>query len=642
MTTPQLRLPKIFSDHVVLQSGQENPIWGRAGAGDEVAVSWQGHTGSTRADAAGKWSFRLAATAPGGPHTIEISSRSEKLTVRDVLVGEVWLCSGQSNMEWTVAMSNDAEREIAAAQYPSIRLLKIPHLALAEPSDEVDAAWQICSPETVRDFSAVAYYFGRDLHQTRNVPIGLVDSSWGGSNAETWVEWSDLKGEPAFENFMAPYLESFHETPEGRARKKEILEQWAKVERWKDPGNRGYFFDWAEPAFDDSGWSTYHVPGFWQNQGMPFNGSVWFRKQIEVPLEWAGRDLLVSLGRLDDYDDAYFNGVHVGSTGSETPNWWLTSRCYKIPAKLVVPGKANTIAVRIFDDYGNGGFGGGAPSAVYPADAQPEAGVSLEGEWKCRVELALEATIPPRVQKLAVDSGPNAFNSPSNLYNAMIAPLAPYGFKGVIWYQGESNGDRGQQYKILFPRLIQSWRKNFQNPHLGFFFVLLANYGGRQTQPVESSWTEIREAQLEALELPLTGCASAIDIGDADDIHPTDKQSVGHRLALSARAILYGEKLEHDGPVFAQAKADGPVLRLHFKNGRGLKTRDGGPLVGFAARAASGQWVWAEAKIDDEDVVLTHPAKVPIAHVRYAWASNPIGNLANAAGLPAAPFRTDK
>jgi sialate O-acetylesterase len=638
-----LRLPTIFSDHLVLQSDQENPIWGWSEANKEVAILWQGEVKSVRADASGKWKASLAATAPGGPHTIEISSEAEKLILSDVLVGEVWLCSGQSNMEWSVSLVKNAEQEIASAQFPQIRLLRIPRVASAKPREEVGASWQICSPETVREFSGVGYFFGRNLHQTRKVPIGLIDSSFGGSNAETWTEWSFLENEPAFEDFMEPYMKSLSQSDEERAQKKKDLEAWSRVERWKDPGNRGYFWDWAEPGFDDSGWKSYFIPGLWQQRGMAHNGSVWFRRDVRVPTEWAGRDLMLSLGILDDYDDTYFNGALGGKTGNETPNWWLTPRLYKIPARLVRPGETNTLAVRIFDDFGSGGFSGRAPLALYPVDAKPETGVQLAGEWKYRVELALDPTVPRRILKLSVDSGPDAMNSPANLYNGMIAPLVPYGLGGVIWYQGESNAGRGEQYKILFPRLIESWRHAFQNPDLAFFFVLLANFTEVQIEPTELGWAEIREAQLQALKLPRTGYASAIDVGEIDDIHPTDKQSVGERLAWSVRATLFGEKLEYRGPVFENAKLGEPVLRLRFKHAEGLKTRDGGPLVGFAVRGNQEEaWVWAEATIENEDVVLSHPEKKSIEQIRYAWANNPIGNLVNSAGLPADPFRTEK
>jgi len=628
---------------MVLQANRINPIWGWAAAGSEVSVHWQGRTVTTRADDSNRWRTELAAVPPGGPHVLTVSSENDILTLRDVLAGEVWLCSGQSNMEWSVAQANRATEEIAAADFPEIRFLKIPRRARTKAQEDTATCWQVCSPKTVSDFSAVGYFFGREINQTRKVPIGLINSSWGGTLAEAWTEWSFLENEPAFASFVQPYLKSLVNcSDEENQKRQELLEHWRKVERFRDPGNRGYFLGWADPAIDETDWKNYQVPGLWQQKGMNHNGAVWFRKVVTVPNEWAGRDLILSLGALDDFDETYLNGVLVGSTDNQIPNAWMTPRNYPIPAKLVQAGQSNTLTVRIFDEFGQGGFGGGAVLALHPADAKPETGVRLEGEWKSRVEYAFDSTVPPRIQALLDQKGPFFENAPANLYNGMIAPLAPYGLRGALWYQGESNAERPEQYQKLILRLIESWRTSFQNPELAFFFVLLANWQSRQTEPVQPGWGDIREAQLEALKLPLTGFASAIDVGDANDIHPRNKQAVGHRLALSARAILYGEKIVHEGPTFEKAELEKGRLRIHFSSAVGLKTRDGEPLLGFAVKGKRGEWQWADAIIEGESVLLSS-VKVPqIEHVRYAWATNPVGNLTNAAGLPAVPFRTDR
>jgi len=636
-----LRLPAIFSEHLVVRAGRTNPIWGWAKPGAEVTVSFQGETKKTSADQAGKWRAELASAPAGGPYTLEVASGAERITFSDVLAGEVWLCSGQSNMEWTVSMAGNPEKEIAAGDHPQIRLMNIPRVARAELQPDVQAAWQVCRPETVKDFSAVGYYFGRDIHQHRKVPVGLVNSSWGGTVAEAWTEWSALENEPAFASFVEPYQNMLKGSPEEWQRKNQLVLDWQKVERYQDPGNRAYFRGWADLETDETEWRDFTAPAVWREENMHHRGAVWYRKTVTVPKEWAGQDLTLSLGSLHDFDTTYFNGEKVGGLGKETPGAWMTPRYYTIPAALVRAGERNTIATRVFVEFDLGGFTGGGPLALYPKGSAVDAGLKLGGTWKYRAEYAFDATVPARVPSQTC--GPNTQNAPSNLYNSMIAPLAPFGFSGAIWYQGESNAERAEQYKTLFPRMIENWRKTFANPELPFFFVLLANYQPAQTKPVEPGWGEIREAQLEALKLPLTGVASAIDVGDDADIHPKDKQTVGRRLALAARAVIHHEKIVYSGPAFQTAKREGSQVRLLFHyTGAGLTTRDGKPLVGFAVRGVTpNEWLWADAKIQDNAVVLGHKDLPEIHEVRYAWASNPIGNLANKDGLPALPFRAE-
>ncbi|MCE0523317.1 MAG: hypothetical protein LV480_10445 [Methylacidiphilales bacterium] len=640
LTTSALRLPAVFSEHMVLRAERPNPIWGWAKTGAEVAVTFQGQTKKAVADASGKWRLDLPPAPAGGPYRLEVSSGSEKIAFTDVLAGEVWICSGQSNMEWTVSMVGNLEKEIAASYHPNIRLLNIPHVASAEVKSDVRAAWQICVPETVRDFTAVGYFFGRDIHQNRKAPVGLINSSWGGTVAEAWTEWSALAGEPAFADFVEPYEALSQDDPEEWARKGRISVEWQKVERYQDPGNRAFFRGWADLETDESEWRDFPGPAIWQEKDMCHRGAVWFRKTVVIPKEWAGRDLTLSLGALHDFDTTYFNGEKVGGLGKETPGAWMTPRFYKIPASLVRAGQSNTIATRVFVEFDLGGFTGGAPLAIYPEGNPVESGLSLAGLWKYRAEYAFDATIPPRVPSQT--NGPNCQNAPSNLYNGMIAPLVPYGLSGAIWYQGESNADRAEQYKKLFPRMIANWRHVFENPEMPFFFVLLAGYTALQTKPVEPGWGEIREAQMEALKLPATGMASALDVGDIQDIHPKDKLSVGRRLALAARALVHHEKLEYSGPVFQTAKREGSKLRLLFHHvGSGLTTRDGKPLQGFAVRGNDETWRWAEAEIQDNAVVIWNRDPPEIREVRYGWASNPIGNLSNKEGLPGTPFRSE-
>jgi len=638
---PTLRLPSIFSEHMVIRAGRPNPIWGWAKAGAEVTVKFLDREKKGSADKAGKWRLDLPAAPAGGPYSLKVSSGTETITFSDVLAGEVWLCSGQSNMEWTVAMAGNAEREIAAGNHPNIRLINIPRIARSEPLQDVQAAWQVCEPQTVRDFSAVGYFFGRDLHQTQKVPIGLINSSWGGTTAEAWTEWGCLVDEPAFEDFVKPYQNLMSGSTEDWQRKNQLVLDWQKVERYQDPGNRAIFRGWADLETDESEWHNFAAPALWQEKDMHHRGAVWFRKTITVPKEWAGKDLTLSLGALHDFDTTYFNGEKVGGLGKETPGAWMTPRYYKIPSALVRAGQANTIATRVFVEFDLGGFTGGAPLALYPEGCEIESGLALAGKWKYRAEYAFDATVPSRVPSQL--NGPNTQNAPSNLYNGLIAPLAPFGLSGAIWYQGESNAERAEQYKVLFPRMITNWRNTFEYPEMPFLFVLLAGYTPLQIQPVENGWGEIREAQLEALNLPRTAAASALDVGEENDIHPKNKQTVGHRLALAARALVHHEIIEYSGPAFETAKREGNRLRLLFTHAEsGLTTGDGGAVKGFAVRGADADaWKWAQAEIDGDALLLSSSDVPDIKEVRYAWASNPIANLANKDGLPAHPFRAE-
>jgi sialate O-acetylesterase len=633
-----LRLPAIFTEHLVLRADKANPIWGWAPPGTDVSITFQGKISTAKADAQGRWRSELAPAPAGGPYTLEVSGAGQTISFKDVLAGEVWICSGQSNMEWTMSQIGTPEAE-TVGDFPQIRFFNVPRVARAIPQDDVACEWAIPTPELAKRFSAVGYFFGRDIHQKRNVPVGLISSSWGGTPAEAWTEWSFLQDEPAFDSFIEPYKKFTIASPDKWEANNNLVLEWKSVERHQDPGNRAFFWGWAEDDIDEKPWEPFAAPGLWKEPDNRHRGAVWFRRKITVPKEWAGRDLMLSLGALHDYDTTYFNGEKVGGMGKTDHDAWCTPRYYRIPAAKVRFGASNTIVTRVFNEYDIGGFTGGGPLALYPADLTPDDGLSLTGEWLKRVEYGFDATLPPRVAELI--NGPNFQNSPSNLYNAMIAPLAPYGVSGTIWYQGESNAERAEQYKPLFHQLIKSWRKQFAFEEMPFLFVLLANYRAPQGAPVEvGGWGEIREAQLHALQLPHTGVASAIDVGDAADIHPKDKLTVGRRLALVARAIVHGEKLVYCGPTLQTAKPEGNRVRLLFNHtGSGIVTRDGAAPAGFAIRAADGKWYWADITIDGDAVIVSHKNVAKPAEVRYAWATNPIGNLANKEGLPMQPFR---
>ncbi len=633
---PSLRLPTILGDHMVLQCNTPVPIWGWAIPGEEVTVRIDRESVRVHADQNGRWIAKLPPQPPGGPHELVIATKGETVRFTDLLFGEVWVCSGQSNMEWPVAAAQNALQEITTANFPQIRFFIVEKNLSLTPLSDCKGRWEVCSPTTIGKFSAVGYFFGREIHQRLNVPVGLIGTYWGGTPAEAWTDAETLKGDPEF----APIVNRMP-TPETLPKLQEqyerALAEWREKAILKDPGNRGEALGWAKPEFDDSDWETIHLPQVWERGSSALNidGAVWFRKLVQVPQEWAGKELVLHLGPIDDYDTTYFNGEPVGATGPETPNSWAVPRRYRVPGRLVRAG-ANLVAVRVFDQMLKGGFTG-LPNMMRLELADGSASISLAGEWKFKVEFARPASQVP-----SQPSPPLNTWTPSALFNAMVAPLIPYAIRGVIWYQGESNVGRAYQYRKLFPALIASWRKAWGQGDFPFLFVQLANYLPRRSEPSESAWAELREAQLLTFKtVPNTGMAVAIDIGEADDIHPRNKQDVGKRLALAALAIAYGQKIVWSGPIYRSMRIEGNRIRLFFDHvGSGLVAK-GDKLVGFAIAGKDRKFVWAKAEIEGDTVVVwSEQVPEPVA-VRYGWADNPECNLYNREGLPASPFRTD-
>jgi sialate O-acetylesterase len=638
-----LRLAGLFTDHVVLQQGKPLPIWGWDAPGQRLALKLRSPgvraelaLASAEADAAGRFCFQLPALAAGGPYELEVEG-SRTLRLHDVWVGEVWLASGQSNMEWKVVTSQDAEREIAAADWPRIRMFKVAPRAAQQPEADVSGTWTVCSPEAAADFSAVGYFFARELERTRDVAVGIIDSTWGGTPIEAWVSLEALAS-------------ALPDLPAQRARLTEQLGQLPRLEReyerafldWQrrslpgDESNRGLASGWARPDCDDVAWPSLPLPGYWQSHGLAFNGVVWFRTHVDIPESFGGRELVLSLGALDDFDDTYFEGEAVGRTPPGSLQAHQQRRRYRLPEGSVKPGR-RSIAVRIFDHFGNGGFAGPAAEMyVARADGKGES-IPLTGAWKYQVEREIPLvpmnvfqSAPPVPLALALQ------NAPAHLFQGMIAPLVPYALRGAIWYQGESNAERAEQYHALQLALMRDWRTRFGQGQFPFYFVQLANF--RATP----GWPRLREAQARARCEPETGMVVSIDIGDALDIHPKNKQEVGRRLSLLARAHAYGEReLVAEGPQLARVQINGREVRVKFAHALGLRTRDGGPVRGFALAGADGKFVDVEARIVGEEVWL-ESAALPAPHaVRYAFADNPEVNLENSAGLPAEPFRTD-
>lgn len=634
-----LKLPAIFGDHMVLQCNQPVPIWGWAEPNEEVVVILNGKSLSvTKANQQGRWMVKLPPQPAGSPHELIIRTRRETVRFTDVLFGEVWVCSGQSNMEWPVALAQNAKQEIDTANFPQIRFFVVEKSIALEPQNDCKGRWVICNPETIGGFSAVGYFFGREIHQRLKVPVGLIGTYWGGTPAEAWTDLKTLESDLDFK----PILERLPRGQETLQRLQEqyerALAEWREKALLKDSGNKGEEMGWAKPEFNDSDWATMNLPQVWERSSpqMNIDGAVWFRKVVTIPDDWVGKELILNLGPIDDHDTTYFNGERIGSTGAETPNSWTMPRRYKVPSNLVKPG-ANLIAVRVFDMWANGGFTGLPDQMRLEIAEGGEEPISLAGPWKFKIEFARDASKVPQQPQPPVNNW-----TPTGLFNAMVAPLIPYAIRGVIWYQGESNVGRAYQYRKLFPALINSWRKAWGQGDFPFLFVQLANYLERNPEPTESAWAELREAQLLTLKtVPKTGMAVAIDIGEANDIHPRNKQDVGKRLAMTALAIAYGQKIVYSGPIYRSMRIEGNKIRLFFDHVGSRLVAKGDKLVGFAIAGKDRKFVWANARIEGDTVVVwSEQVPDPVA-VRYAWANNPECNLYNKEGLPASPFRTD-
>lgn len=617
-TATQIALHQLFSDNAVLQRDIDMPVWGTAEPGGTVEVEINGQIEQTEVGQDSSWQVSLAAMEAGGPYQLVVRGK-EEIVLENVMVGDVWLASGQSNMEWPLSGEvDDFEEEIANATYPDIRLFTVYRNTSLKPLNQLDSgSWQECTPETVANFSAVAYFFGREIQQERDIPIGLLHSSWGGTTAEAWVSEASVR---QMEDFSA-MLDSLRANESG---KRSFSEKQKMKEQAIDQADARL----AEISIplEDQGWSTMELPTLWENADPPlegFDGYVWFQKTFTVPQSYQNQPLTLHLGMIDDADITWVNGQRVGETeGYNVP------RTYEIPPELVKGGN-NTITVRVLDTGGGGGFSGPADK-MYLARNGQRLSIDITGEW--RYDQNQEGSFP------SISSFPE---EPAILYNAMINPLLPYPIKGVIWYQGESNAGRAPQYRTLFPLLIDDWRSQWGIGDFPFLFVQLASFSASGSQPED--WPRLREAQLMTLSLPNTGMAVTIDIGDSTDIHPRNKQDVGYRLALAARKVAYGEKNVYSGPIYESMRvADDSVILTFDHVGEELFKLPDEKLRGFEVAGENQQFYPAQATIisDTEISVKASEINRPVA-VRYGWRSYPDVNLYNSEGLPASPFRTD-
>lgn len=613
----QIRLPKLVSDGMVLQRDKPLNIWGWASANEKIRVSFQGDEFKTSADAKGKWSLVLPPKPAGGPYTMRLKGKNE-LEVRNILIGDVWLASGQSNMvhqmqHHDVTYSEDIEK----ANNSKIRQFLIPTTPkLDGPADDFqDVAWKEANPENVRYFSAVAYFFALKIFEEERVPIGIINASVGGTPIEAWTSQEGLS---EFDEFYAQiernkdtsYVNSFQGRP---ASGPPVI---------KDRGLTGEI-KWFDPAYEPKGWRNINLPGYWEDQGLrDLNGTVWYRKEVEVSEKLASSAAKIFAGRIVDADEVYINGRKVGGRTYQYPQ-----RIYELPDGLLKAGK-NLIVIKVSNYGGKGGF---VPDKPYFIASEADT-VSLLGTWKYSVG----EVFPPRTFS---GFGFSAQNQPASLYNGMIAPAIPFKIKGVLWYQGESNAGRPEQYEKLQPAQIYDWRNKFEDDDLPFVFVQLPNFMDYTFHPVESNWARLRESQRRALSVPKTAMAVGIDLGEWNDIHPDNKKSVGERMALAALKLVYGKELVSSGPMVSRAVREGDQVRLSFNHvGSGLQSLDGEKLREFSLATFDKKFVWADARIEGDQIVVNCPEVKNPKFVRYAWSDNPDVNLYNKEGLPASPF----
>ncbi len=625
LVSGQVRLPKLIADGMVLQRDAALNVWGWASAGEKVSVQFLDSIYRTTADNDGSWQVTMPPVKAGGPYEMFVRATNE-IKISDVLIGDVWICSGQSNMELSMKrVSPIYPDDIAHSSNPFIRHFAVPQrYDFNTPQEDLQGGvWKSANPENILAFSAVAYFFAKELYDANKVPIGLINASLGGSPAEAWM------CEDALKTFPAHYkeLQIFKDTALIRrieSGDNARIGAWYRLLRQKDEGYKDPAHTWLDPALATDAWNDTQIPGYWAKTSLgPVNGVVWFRKNIQIPASMIGQPALLNLGRIVDADSVFLNGTFVGTTSYQYP-----PRRYEIPAGILKEG-LNTLVVRVISNIGKGGF---VPDKPYELKSAGQT-IDLKGEWQYR----LGAVMEPLASQTFVRW------KPAGLYNAMIHPLLQYRIKGAIWYQGESNAKKPVEYRALFPAMINDWRKHWKQGDFPFLFVQLTNFMEARDQPCESDWAVLREAQQRTLSLPQTAMAVTIDIGEWNDIHPLNKKDVGKRLALAAQKIAYGnEKIVCSGPELQSMEIVGSKVVLTFSNsGKKLKTKEGENLKGFALAGADRRFVWAEARIKKNKVIVSSPEVPNPVAVRYAWADNPEANLYNKTGLPAAPFRTD-
>jgi sialate O-acetylesterase len=619
-----LKLASIFGDNMVIQQGINAPIWGTAEADCIIHIDFAGYLSSSKTGADGKWIIRMPVLEAGGPFEMKITG-TDTIILQDVMVGEVWFASGQSNMEWTIGsgVGPRTDAEVSQANYPGIRFYNVPRETSSIPLRDTEKQnWTICSTETVRSLSAVSYFFDRELYRHKNVAVGIISSSWGATSAEAWISSEMLATHPDFRDRI---INADNDTSKWNSYVRNSIKAEQEREVIARTSKKGIETGVINPAYDDSGWKKCMTPVDMPGMGLNgYWGLVWLRKQIDISQKTNAKKLKLEVNILAKDAIFYINGTEV--THLINP---AKTVAIDIKPGILKQGH-NEISVRLYVNWGSAHIGTKNQEPYIVSDDN-KFRVSLEGEWKFSSEIE-----PPVAQ------WQDYYNKLSVLYNARIAPVIPYGIKGVIWYQGENNAGNGYQYRTLFPLLIEDWRVRWQLGYFPFLYVQLANYMEKQQEPVESDWAELREAQLMTLKYPNTGMAVTIDIGDPADIHPRNKLDIGKRLFLLARKIAYGENITDSGPLYKSAEIEGNNIIISFTStGIGLAASEGNLLKGFAIAGSDKHFYWADATINGDKVVVCSAKVQEPQAVRYSWANNPEGNLINREGLPASPFRTD-
>ncbi|MGC4037008.1 MAG: sialate O-acetylesterase [Chitinophagaceae bacterium] len=620
--TAQIRLPALVRDSMVLQRDVPVKIWGWASKGEKIRIHFNDKNYKTVAATDGKWTVLLSPTKAGGPYTMEING-SNTITLKDILVGDVWICSGQSNM--VLPMERVKEKypeEIANAKYNEIRQFFIPTTTdLMHPLDDLPLSyWKSAVSKDVLQFSATAYFFAKTIYEKYKVPIGLINASVGGTPIQAWISEDGLNKFPDIINTVKKNKDTA--TVNNINRKAAAINLANSPKRDDDKG-LSENIKWYDLSYELKGWNKIMIPGYWEDQGIKdLDGVVWYRKEIELPSGMPDVPAKLFMGRIIDADEIYINGKLVGNITYQYP-----PRRYEISSGILKPGK-NIITVRVSNFSGKGGFVPGKP--YYIATAKDT--VDLKGEWLYKV-----GQVFPPVQYVETIS---LQYQPTALYNAMLAPVKNYTTKGFLWYQGEANANEPSLYNRLLPALINDWRKQCGNASLPFLYVQLPDFMEVNYLPSESRWAELRNAQLTTLSVPNTGMAVTIGLGEWNDIHPLNKKDVGYRLALAAEKVAYSENIVYSGPLYQSASVDGNKVIINFTNtGSGLKTNDGDELKQLAIAGTDKKFTWANAKIEGDKIIVWSDKVAEPVYVRYAWADNPAGaNLCNKEGLPASPF----
>tara|TARA_R110000796_G_scaffold104102_1_gene213723 strand:+ start:82076 stop:84064 length:1989 start_codon:yes stop_codon:yes gene_type:complete len=631
----QIKLPKLISDGMILQRDVKIPIWGWANNLDKIVVSFNGKKYQTRVTPDGKWAIELPKMKAGGPYTMAISGENN-IIIKDILIGDIWLCAGQSNMVHQLDIHDVRyANEIAIANYPEIRQFKIPTTtSISGPLEDLaDGEWQLAIGEKVRPFSAVAYFFAKKLYEKNHIPIGLINSSVGGTPIEAWIPKEGYTDFPELLKIIEENKDSVFVN--SQAKNQESFNR--KSQKITDKGLLGEK-PWYAIDFKPKKWRRISIPGYWEDQGVrDLNGVVWYRREFKIPQAMVGKKARVFLGRIVDADELYINGVKVGNKTYQYPQ-----RRYTVPEDLLKFG-TNIFVIRVTNTSGKGGF---VPDKPYYLFTEKDT-IDLKGYWQYKVgevfkpfdfsAFSKENSEQPSTRIIQPQ------NEPTSLYNAMIAPFKQYPLKGIIWYQGESNTGNPEIYNKYMQALITGWRTIFNNPNIPFIYAQLPNFMDVSYTPTESNWALLRESQLMALSNPNTAMAVTIDLGEWNDIHPDNKKDVGERMALAALKLAYHENLIYSGPIFESYTIEDHKIILSFSNiGSGLMSNDGEELSEFAIAGEDKKFVWAHAKIEGAKVVVWCEEIKNPKYVRYAWADNPDNpNLYNREGLPASPFRTE-